>query len=99
MAPKNRIHLLLEGTWHENRWGRALNVSLIVLIALNVLSVLLESIESLALRHGAAFQMFEIFSVFVFTVEYGLRLWTCTEDPRWRGARPRAIREATEVGA
>lgn len=92
MAPKNRIHLLLEGTWHENRWGRALNVFLIVLIALNVLAVLLESIESLALRHAAGFQMFEIFSVAVFTVEYGLRLWTCTEDPRWHGTRPLVAR-------
>jgi len=92
LAPKNRIHLLLEGTWHEDRWGRALNLFLIVLIALNVLAVLLESVETLALRHAAAFQMFEIFSVAVFTVEYGLRLWTCTEDPRWRGARPLVAR-------
>ncbi|MCH7634169.1 MAG: ion transporter, partial [Proteobacteria bacterium] len=88
MAPKKRIHLLLEGTWHENRWGRALNLFLIVLISLNVLAVLLESVESLALRHAAGFRMFEIFSVAVFTVEYGFRLWTCTENPRWRGARP-----------
>ncbi len=43
MALKNRIHLLLEGSWQEDRWGRALNVFLIVLIALNVMAVLLES--------------------------------------------------------
>ena len=36
--------------------------------------------------------MFEIFSVAVFTVEYGLRLWTCTENPRWRGAGPLVAR-------
>ena len=88
MAPKKRIHLLLEGTWHENRWGRALNLFLIVLISFNVLAVLLESVESLALRHAAGFRMFEIFSVAVFTVEYGFRLWTCTENPRWRGVGP-----------
>ncbi len=78
MALENRVHLLLEGTWQEDRWGRALNVFLIVLIALNVMAVLLESIESLAQRHAVAFQMFEIFSVAVFSLEYGLRLWSCT---------------------
>ncbi len=92
MALENRVHLLLEGTWQEDRWGRALNVFLIVLIALNVMAVLLESMETLAQRHAFAFRVFETFSVAVFTVEYGLRLWTCTEDPRRRGAGPLVAR-------
>jgi voltage-gated potassium channel len=31
------------------------------------------------------FKAFDVFSVFVFTVEYLLRLWTCTTDKKFRG--------------
>ncbi len=53
-----------------------------------MLAVLLESMAELAARYAEAFWWFEVFSVAVFTVEYGLRLWTCNEDPRRRYARP-----------
>lgn len=92
MAIRTRTHQLLEGTWQEDKWGRTLNLCLFSLIALNVLAVLLESLQSLARPYATAFALFEYFSVAVFTVEYGLRLWTCTEGPRFHGAGPLAGR-------
>jgi voltage-gated potassium channel len=61
--------------------GRGLNVSIAVLIVLNVIAVSLETVESIHTRHASAFRAFEMFSVGVFALEYMLRLWTCTNDP------------------
>ena len=60
------------------------DVSLLVLILLNVLAVILETVRSLQLRFSTAFWAFEIFSVAVFSVEYAARIWSCTADPRYR---------------
>ncbi|QPN69720.1 ion transporter [Synechococcus sp. CBW1108] len=60
------------------------DVILLVLILLNVLAVILETVQSLQLRFGTAFWAFEVFSVGVFSVEYAARIWSCTADPRYR---------------
>lgn len=64
------------------------NVGINLLILSNVLAVILESVSSLGERFGTAFDQFESLSVYVFSVEYLLRLWTCVEltkyrDPVW----------------
>ena len=61
------------------------NVSIFVLIVLNVLATILGTIGSLRSEYGMAFQAFEIFSVVVFTVEYVLRVWSCVEDEEYDG--------------
>jgi len=60
------------------------DVILLVLILLNVLAVILETVQSLQLRFSTAFWAFEVFSVGVFSVEYAARIWACTADPRYR---------------
>jgi len=60
------------------------DVILLVLILLNVLAVILETVQSLQLRFGTAFWAFEVFSVGVFSVEYAARIWACTADPRYQ---------------
>lgn len=54
------------------------DVFIIFLIVLNVIALLLESVSPLQLKFGREFNLFEIFSVIVFTLEYILRLWTVT---------------------
>jgi voltage-gated potassium channel len=60
------------------------DVILLMLILLNVLAVILETVKSLQLRFGTAFWAFEVFSVGIFSVEYAARIWACTADPRYR---------------
>lgn len=69
-------------------WVRALDLALVLLIALNVLAVTLESIDELAARYGTWFTMFEWLSVAVFTIEYVARIWLAPRHPsgRFRGA-------------
>lgn len=57
------------------------DIFIIVLIVLNVIALLLESISPLQLKFGREFYLFEIFSVVVFTLEYILRFWTITLRP------------------
>ena len=52
---------------------------LIVLIIVNLVSVVLESVPELATRYGAWFGAVELVSLVAFTVEYGLRIWVAVE--------------------
>src|SRR5439155_27155717 len=60
-----------------------ITVALVVLIGLNVVAVIAETVQSLHERYHAAFDLFEAASLAIFTVEYGLRLWSVPEDPRY----------------
>jgi len=61
---------------------------LVVLIVLNVIATVLESVTHIAATWEQAFYVFEVFSVVVFTIEYLLRLWTCVDlsDGRYDSA-------------
>lgn len=49
-----------------------------ILIVLNVIAFILESEKALHSQYRTAFHAFEVFSLLVFTIEYLLRLWSCT---------------------
>ena len=85
---KSRVYDLLEGAWQEATAGKAVNLFLVSLIGLNVLAVIVESIEVVGRRFEGFFELFEVFSVAVFTVEYVLRMWACPADPKRRFAHP-----------
>lgn len=59
-------------------------MALIVLIGANVIAVVLESVEDLGRAYGPYFQAFDTISVLIFTVEYGLRVWSAVEEPSRR---------------
>ena len=79
---KNRIFAILNEAPKDDLPGRVFHVFIITLIFLNVFAVILETVESLSSRYIIFFKAFEVFSVFIFTIEYLLRLWTCTTDTR-----------------
>lgn len=51
---------------------------MICLIVANVIAIVLESVPSLHQVYQNFFFYFEVFSVAIFTVEYILRVWSCT---------------------
>ncbi len=55
-----------------------------VLIILNVVAVMLVTVESIRAEYGELLAGFEVFSVIVFTLEYVLRLWAIVEEPAYR---------------
>lgn len=82
---KQRVHDLVEVTADAQGAKRFdwFDWSLAALIVLNVVAVMLETVRPLEQRYHAVFDAFEAFSVVVFTIEYVLRLWSCTVDPRY----------------
>lgn len=80
---RHRVWDLCEPDAEASRLERRLHGLILLLIVLNVLAVMLESVATLDAKYGRLFDYFEIFSVAVFTVEYLARLWSCTADPRY----------------
>jgi voltage-gated potassium channel len=82
-GPRITVHRLLDSEVRETRFERAANAFLVALIVGNVVAVILESVHWIYARQRVAFDAFEWFSVAVFTVEYLLRVWSVTADPRY----------------
>lgn len=61
---------------------------LMVLIVLNVLAVVLETVAPIEAAYRAEFRAFEIFSVAVFALEYVARLYSSTASPREQFRHP-----------
>ncbi len=69
-----------------SRVGELVSVLITILIVLNVVALVVGTVEGIRQISPGAFWAFEATSIGVFTVEYLLRVWSCTEDPRF--ARP-----------
>ncbi|HSZ10536.1 MAG TPA: hypothetical protein VK759_00075, partial [Rhizomicrobium sp.] len=80
---RRRLQHILELGSAAGAPGIAFEVFLVVLIVGNVVAVTLESVPAVGAAYRPYFIDFEIFSVVVFTIEYGLRLWVAPEDPRF----------------
>ena len=83
MALRQRVHELLEVSTAENPQSRAVDLFILGLILLNILALILETVESLQARATAAFQVFEKVSLIIFSVEYVLRVWSCAAVARF----------------
>src|SRR5688572_32459839 len=82
---KRRIYEILTNTRPHDRVGRIVSFALMTLIALNVVACIIETDAAIRTRLGPVLDGFEIFSLVVFTIEYILRIWSCTADPRFAG--------------
>ncbi|MDP4527904.1 ion transporter [Alkalimonas delamerensis] len=60
------------------------DIALILLIGLNIIALILQSIESLDQAYHRYFWYFEIFSITVFTLEYGARIWSIVDAPEYQ---------------
>lgn len=89
---RRRVHDILEHGVEGDPVSTAVNTGLIVLILLNVVAFAAETVPEIGARYAGAFRLFNLFSVAVFTLEYGLRLWSCVEIPMLRQFSPARAR-------
>jgi voltage-gated potassium channel len=69
---RDRLHTVVFEA--DTRAGQAFDLVLIVLIAVSVLVVMLESVEAVRAQHGALLRTLEMVITVLFTVEYVVRL-------------------------
>ena len=76
---RRRVYQILEQGPVGDRVSKAVDRFLVVLIVLNLIAVALESIPEYEARYATTFAAIEFFSLVVFTIEYGLRVWCAVE--------------------
>lgn len=84
-AIRRRVWEIVEIARPGDRPSWIFDVAIRVLIALNVIGVVLETVPAVADAVGVWLRAFDTVSVMVFTVEYLLRIWSAREDPRYGG--------------
>jgi voltage-gated potassium channel len=84
LAIKRRAFEILSIPADGDGLSKAFDVFLMTLIMVNVVAVIVGTVEGLSLEAVSLLKSLELYSVIIFTVEYVLRLWTCTLDERFR---------------
>ena len=79
---RSRVAQLLQADKHDY-WGHWIDLGLMVLIFLNVLAVIFESVSTLEARYRLFFLSFEIFSVVIFTTVRGPEVSSRMRAQRW----------------
>jgi voltage-gated potassium channel len=85
MSAKTRIHDILEGARHSDRTADLVQTFILTLIILNVGAMIFESVRAVYIEQPLLFYWFEVVSVAIFSVEYVLRLWSCTAISNYHG--------------
>ena len=98
---KRRLFDILEDGATRDVVSRLVNGFLVVLIIVNVMLVILETVPSYRQRYGRLFDLLDAFSVVVFSVEYLARLWVADEHAPLRdcGAVRARLRYAMQPAA
>ena len=81
---RRQVFRLLNPIHSGSRAAHIIELILLILISLNIIFIILESVREINAVYGSYFATVEFFSVIVFSVEYVLRAWTCVEDPRYK---------------
>jgi len=79
------------GDWVSKAFDRVI----LTLILVNVLAIVLESVEGIGKKFAVELYWLEVVSVSIFSVEYLLRLWSCTVSPTYQGAIRGRLKWAT----
>lgn len=81
---KKRIYEILETSKKGDKLSLIDDYLISGLIFLSILSVVIESVESIGAKYHTLFYIFEIISVTVFTIEYILRAWAINVNKKWK---------------
>ena len=81
MTTRQRVHDIIFG--HDTPAGKAFDVALIAVIILSVVTVMLDSVDSIHQRYGPLLWGAEWVFTILFTIEYALRLWSATSAKRY----------------
>ena len=88
MINQQRVFEIIEKGQPEDRASRYCDLFLFALIVLNLAAVCLETIDTLYAQYKLVFTAIELVSVTIFSIEYGLRIWSraAAPDGKQKGA-------------
>lgn len=72
---QRRVYEVLDGAVMD-RTSKIVEIFIATLVVANVVAIILESVQSLHEQYDKFFDVFDTFSVIVFSVEYVLRVWS-----------------------
>lgn len=84
LSLKYRVYKFLDLAEPQDLASKCFDIFLLGLIFLNLVAVALETVDTIFEQYYFWFRVFDIFSVAVFTVEYILRVWSCTVKEPYR---------------
>ena len=96
---KKHIYLLLHPAEGDSHWDKIINTFLITLIILNVIAVMLETVEPIHVKYKSFFDTFDLVSVIIFSIEYLLRLWSANHHDKYRHSIKGRIKYIFSFGA
>ena len=81
---KKRVYEILEKAQKGDTASLIFDWFIMSLISLNVLAVAMATVQSLSSQYSNFFRVFEIVSIIIFTIEYILRMWSCTVNEKYK---------------
>ncbi|MDH7592935.1 MAG: ion transporter [Methanomicrobiales archaeon] len=81
---RKNVHRIVEAARNGDGASRRFDLFMLALISANVLVVILETVKFIEANYFFYLHWFDVISVGIFTVEYILRLWSCTVEERYR---------------
>jgi voltage-gated potassium channel len=98
-STKGKVHTLLHPELGHTKWDKFINIFIIVLILLNVIAVMLETVPAIHEPNKRFFHIFDVVSVTIFTVEYVLRVWSSNHEPKFKHSIRGRLRYMLTPGA
>ncbi len=88
---RKRLWQILERGNSKDKISVYTDIFLISLIILNIIAVLLETVDSIYTLYKFEFLVFERVSTAIFLIEYILRVWVCIEDDKVKKKRAKVL--------
>ena len=73
---KRRVFDIISKAGEGDKASRVFDITIMAFIVLSIVSIILESFETIQANYKALFSIFEAVTVAVFTAEYAARIWT-----------------------
>lgn len=83
---RQKVHALVYPSPYGGTMQNIFEVFIAVWVLLSVLAVVLESVQSIQYILNLQFVVLDALAVAVFTVEYCMRIYSCVEEPGFKGA-------------
>ncbi len=97
---KKKVHGLLHPEIvGDKHWDKVINIFIITVIILNVIAVIMETVQSIHIRYDDFFHYFDMVSVIIFTVEYVMRVWSSNHEEKYKHAVWGRLKYMVSAGA